>query len=171
MREELFPFSIGSAPQSLDLSHAFPSLFAPLLLGAIFARSASRIDSQASTAGNSPRAYNFNCTSSPASGNDLLWFFLLLQLFLTTEKDNKPPRLHLPNRDPKCCAFVPVPGRHTGGTAAGRGFARRSPGLCFHPPCQQQDESIILTTVLQRRGSEHQRKCHHDWANKVNVTL
>lgn len=164
MREELFPFSIGSAPQSLDLSHAFPSLFAPPLLGAIFARSVSRIDSQASTAGNSPRAYNFNCTSSPASGNDLLWFFLLLQLFLTTEKDNKPPNSISPTAIPN----VVRPCRRPGGTAVGRGFARDSR---FHPPRQQQDESVILTTVLQRRGSEHQRKCHHDWANKVNVTL
>lgn len=91
MRGAVFLFSVDSAPQSLDLSHPLPSLFCPST-----SRSRLRLQSllhpqPGGTAGNSPRAPNFNCTESPAAGNDLLWFLLLQQLFLTTKKDNKPP--------------------------------------------------------------------------------
>lgn len=157
MREELFPFSIGSAPQSLDLSHAFPPLFAPPLLGAIFARSASRIDSQASTAGNSPRAYNFNCTSSPASGNDLLWFFLLLQLFLTTKKDNKPPPT--PSPQPRsqmlcvCAGAQEAHGRH----GRGEGVCQAQPRTLFPstlPAARQEHNSHHSAAETGQRTSK-----------------
>lgn len=133
-----------------------PLAVCPSIPGAIFACSASCINSQASTAGNSPRAHNFNCTQSPAPGNDLLCFFLLQQLFLTSKKDNKTPQLHLPNRDPECSAFVSVPLSHAGSVATRRGgAARQSQGLAVQStlPAAKQEHNSYHSTSEQGQGT------------------
>jgi len=147
----------------------FPLCFAPPRLGAIFACSLS-IDSQASTAGNSPRAHNFNCTEPPASGNDLLWFLLLQQLFLTTKKDNKPPSSISPTAIPNVphlCQrlWATREARPRGGGP----LARQSEGLAL--PSTLPDNILILTAALQSRGREPPGNWHHNRVHGVNVTL